>query len=134
MLKPCVAVTMWLALEPVNEETGCVRYLEGSHKAGIQQHERTETIGFSQQVCDLAGLRQQYPERAFPVPAGTLLAHDAATVHFADANSSATRTRQALGFIYYAKRTKEDRAAQAVYQAKLVEELRQRGALSSSAT
>ena len=131
MLKPCVAVTMWLALEQVDEETGCVRYLEGSHKAGIQPHERTETVGFSQQVKDFSGLGTRYRERAFPAEPGTLLAHDAATVHFAGANRSPTRTRQALGFIYYAKRAREDKAAQAAYQAKLAEDLRRRGALST---
>ena len=129
MLKPCVAVTMWLALEPVDEETGCVRYLEGSHKAGIQPHERTQTIGFSQQVSDFDGLRASYPERAFPASPGTLLAHDARTVHFAGGNQSSSRTRQALGFIYYAKRAREDQVAHAAYQAKLAEDLRERGAL-----
>ena len=129
MLKPCIAVTMWLALEPVDEETGCVRYLQGSHNAGIQPHERTQTIGFSQQVSDFDGLRDSYPERAFPASPGTLLAHDARTMHFAGGNQSPSRTRQALGFIYYAKRAREDQAAHAAYQAKLAADLRERGAL-----
>src|SRR5690606_18348879 len=30
MLKPSVAVTMWMALEPADEENGCVRYIKGS--------------------------------------------------------------------------------------------------------
>ena len=31
MLHPCEALTMWLALEEVDEENGCVRYVRGSH-------------------------------------------------------------------------------------------------------
>lgn len=37
-IEPCEALTMWLALEPVDEETGCVRYLPGSHRAGMRPH------------------------------------------------------------------------------------------------
>ena len=32
MLDPNEAVTMWLGLEPVDEENGCVRYVEGSRR------------------------------------------------------------------------------------------------------
>jgi phytanoyl-CoA hydroxylase len=35
MLDPCEALTMWLVLEKVDEENGCVRYVRGSHKHGI---------------------------------------------------------------------------------------------------
>jgi len=123
MLRPCEAVTMWLALEPVDEETGCVRYLRGSHKAGLQDHARTETLGFSQAVTDYDGLRAQYEEIAFPAAPGTLLAHHALTVHRADRNRSQIRTRQALGFIFYAARAKEDTARHAAYQRQLAAEL-----------
>ena len=123
MLQPCEAVTMWLALEPVDEETGCVRYLKGSHRAGLQPHARTETLGFSQAVKDYEGLRMQYEEVAFPAAPGTLLAHHALTVHRADRNRSRTRTRQAIGFIYYAARAREDAARHAAYQRQLADEL-----------
>ena len=127
MLQPCEAVTMWLALEPVDEETGCVRYLRGSHRAGLQDHARTETLGFSQAVTDYDGLRARYEEVAFPAAPGTLLAHHALTVHRADRNRSRTRTRQALGFIYYAARAKEDAERHAAYQRRLADELEDAG-------
>lgn len=127
MLKPCEAVTMWLALEPVDEETGCIRYLKGSHKAGLQAHGQTDTLGFSQAVTDYDGLRTHYEEIAFPAAPGTLLAHHALTVHRADENRSATRTRQALGFIYYAARAREDAARHAAYQRQLAADLAETG-------
>ena len=45
--------------------------------------------------------------------------HHAKTVHWASGNTSKTRTRKALGFIYYAKRAKLDHIAKEAYQAAL---------------
>ena len=47
MLKPCEAVTMWLALDEVDEENGCLRYVPGSHLRGIRDHNPTKILGFS---------------------------------------------------------------------------------------
>jgi len=127
MLDPCEAVTMWVALEPVDQETGCVRYLRGSHKAGLQDHSRTDVLGFSQAVDGFERLRDDYEEVAFPAAPGTLLAHHALTVHRADANRSGTRTRQALGFIYFAARAKVDEARHAAYQRRLAAEMARAG-------
>ena len=52
MLDPCKAVTMWFALDDVDEENGCVRYVRGSHKQGMREHARTKTLGFSQGIVD----------------------------------------------------------------------------------
>lgn len=52
MLKPNEAVTMWMALETVDTENGCVRYVRGSHKKGMRSHGRTKTVGFSQGITD----------------------------------------------------------------------------------
>jgi len=127
MLDPCEAVTMWVALEPVDAENGCVRCLKGSHGAGLQPHSRTDVLGFSQAVDGLDRLRDDFEEVAFPATPGTLLAHHALTVHWADANRSPRRTRQALGFIYYAGRAKEDAERHAAYQRRLAEEMARAG-------
>tara|TARA_R110002049_G_scaffold93815_12_gene231611 strand:+ start:1168 stop:1539 length:372 start_codon:yes stop_codon:yes gene_type:complete len=52
MLSPNEAVTMWMALEPVNQENSCVKYVKGSHKYGLRSHGRTGTLGFSQGITD----------------------------------------------------------------------------------
>jgi len=127
MLDPCEAVTLWVALEPVDAENGCVRYLKGSHRAGLQAHSRTDVLGFSQAVDGFDRLRATYEEVAIPAAPGTLLAHHALTVHRADANRSPTRTRQALGFIYYAGRAREDAERHAAYQRRLAEEMARAG-------
>jgi len=129
MLKPCEAVTMWLALEDVDEENGCVRYVRGSHLRGMRPHGRTQTLGFSQGVVDYGTAEDLVDEVAFPAQAGDLLVHNAMTIHRADGNRSQDRTRQALGFIYYSQRAQVDEEAHAAYQRRLADEMKQVGKL-----
>ena len=122
MLQPCHALTMWLALDPVDEENGCVRYLGGSHHDGLRSHERTNTLGFSQGIVDF-GKKETREEVPCPAHPGDLLAHHALTIHRADANLSRTRSRRALGFIFYGESSREDKVAHEVYQNKLADEM-----------
>lgn len=122
MLQPPEAVTMWLALEEVDEENGCVRYVKGSHLKPMRPHGRTRTAGFSQGIIDYGTDDDRANEVAIPAKAGDLLIHHAMTIHRADANQSATRTRRALGFIYFSAAAKEDKAAKEAYLKLLAEE------------
>ena len=54
---------------------------------------------------------------------GDLRVHEAKTVHWADANTSETRDRKAMGLVYLSDRAREDKEAQAAYQQKLKEDL-----------
>ena len=126
-LNPCEAVTMWLALESVDEENGCVRYLPGSHRDGMREHRRTETLGFSQGIADYGRDAEAKREVAVPAAPGDLLVHHALTIHRADGNHSPTRPRPALGFVFYAARAKEDKTAKAAYQRKLETDLAAQG-------
>jgi phytanoyl-CoA hydroxylase len=127
MLDPCEAVTMWFALEEVDEENGCVRYVKGSHKQGMREHARTQTLGFSQGLVDYPTDADRESELPFLAKPGDLLVHHALTIHRADGNRSATRTRRALGFIYYSERAREDVEAHAAYQRKLAEDMKAAG-------
>ncbi|HCQ64477.1 MAG TPA: phytanoyl-CoA dioxygenase [Rhodobacteraceae bacterium] len=119
-LSPCEAVTGWLALEEVDDENGCIHYVRGSHRAdGFRPHGQTGVLGFSQGMTDFGTADDRAGEVAFPGPAGTFLMHHAKTIHWAGANRSQSRTRRALGFIYYAKKAKVDQAAKNAYQARL---------------
>lgn len=121
MLNPPKAVTMWMALEDVDEENGCVRYIKGSHLTGMRPHGRTQTLGFSQGITDY-GSDDVAAETAFPARPGDLLIHHALTIHRADGNKSDTRSRKALGLIYFGASAKEDIEAKKAYQQKLYEE------------
>ena len=83
MLTPCEALTMWLALEEVDQENGCVRYVKGSNHRGMRPHGRTDTLGFSQGITDY-GEDDKAGEIAFVAGPGDLLVHHAMTVHRAD--------------------------------------------------
>ena len=70
MLDPCEAVTMWLALEETDEENGCVRYVPGSHRNGLREHARTQTLGFSQGIVDYPTEQDRATEIAVPARPG----------------------------------------------------------------
>jgi len=124
-LSPCRAVTGWLALEEVDEENGCIHYVRGSHKSdGFREHGQSGVLGFSQGMTDFGTEEDQEGTVSFPGDAGTFLMHDAKTIHWAGANKSTTRSRRALGFIYYAKSAEIDLAAKEAYQKKLDAQLK----------
>lgn len=100
------AVTMWLALDPVDETNGAVRYIPGSHKHGLRPHTTTETLGFSQGIGDYSDIDKQ-SEVLLQLNPGDLLVHHSLTIHRADRNQSDSRNRQAIGFIYYATSARE---------------------------
>lgn len=115
------------ALEEIDEENGCVRYVPGSHKHGMREHARTQTLGFSQGIVDYPTDEDRASEVALPAKPGDLLVHHAMTIHRADGNQSETRSRRALGFIYYSERACEDVMAHAAYQHKLAKQMKANG-------
>jgi phytanoyl-CoA hydroxylase len=127
MLNPCSALTMWFALDFADEQNGCVRYIARSHKDGMRAHGKTGTLGFSQGLLDFPAPGDDENEVSFEVQPGDLLVHDALTVHWAEGNSSATRSRKALGFIYYGESAKVDKEAAEAYKQKLYDGLKTAG-------
>ena len=125
LLEPCRAVTLWLALDAVDESNGCVRYVRGSHRTGKRPHGRTATLGFSRGITDF-GEEDLANEVLCAAESGDLLAHHAWTIHRAEANTS-PRSRRALGFIFYGESAREDAAAHAAYQKQLATELTMEG-------
>jgi len=128
MLEPNEALTMWLALDSVDNENGCVRYIGGSHLRGIRPHAHTNTLGFSQGISDY-GDDDRAIEVAMHAQPGDLLVHHSLTIHRADGNNSKDRSRQALGFVYFARRAQEDTVKQEAYQKALSAEMAAKGKL-----
>jgi phytanoyl-CoA hydroxylase len=122
MLNPSVALTMWMALEPADDENGCVKYVKGSHAKGMRLHGRTKTLGFSQEITDFGTEDDMVNEVSLPAKPGDLLVHHSLTIHRAGGNTSASRNRKALGLIYFGESAKEDQKAKAAYQKKLQDE------------
>jgi len=119
MLNPSVAVTMWMALEPADDDNGCVKYVKGSHKKGLREHGRTKTLGFSQGIVDFGTEEDMKDEVSFPARPGDLLVHHSLTIHRANGNTTSNRTRKALGLIYFGESAREDVEAKKAYQKKL---------------
>ncbi len=115
-LDPAEAVTMWLALEEADEQNGCVRYVTGSHRRGLRSHGRTGTLGFSQGITDFSSPDDQANGVAFPAQAGDLLVHHAMTVHWAEGNTSESRSRRAIGLIYFARSAQDNKTTREAYQ------------------
>lgn len=122
MLNPQQAATMWLALEKVDEENGCVKYVKGSHTKGMRTHGRTTTLGFSQGIVDFGTEEDMRDEIAFPANPGDLLVHHSLTIHRAGANNTTDRTRKAMGLIFFGVSAKEDKEAKERYAKQLIKE------------
>ena len=112
-LVPNRAVTMWIALDVVDEENGCLRYTAGSHRDDLRPHGASEVLGFSQGLQDW-GPADEEREVMRTLQPGDMLAHHSLTVHRADANKS-DQTRRALGLVYYAQSAKVDPTAHQQY-------------------
>ena len=121
-LAPCHAVTVWVAIDDVDERNGCLRYLPGSHRDGLRHHERTSTIGFSQGITDYGNHSEADHEVAVSMQPGDAVVHDALTIHRADPNQDPDRSRPALGFVYFSSLSAVDEAARDAYQRRLSKE------------
>jgi phytanoyl-CoA hydroxylase len=114
-LKPSNVITIWLALDDVDAENGCLRYLSGSHLKGFRPHAKSNVIGFSQGITcytpdDFSS------EVAIPLQAGDAVAHHGMTIHRADANMSTTRNRRAFAMVCKGVSCKRDEDAFERYQ------------------
>jgi phytanoyl-CoA hydroxylase len=95
----------------------------------MRQHQRTNTLGFSQGITDYPTASDRSDETAAAAEPGDLLVHHALTIHRADGNRSVGRPRRALGLVYYSENARENIQAHAAYQAKLAAELKASGQL-----
>lgn len=120
-LAPPNVVTVWVALDDVDEETGCLRYVAGSHHHGVRPHGRSSVLGFSQGVTDY-GDADQVAEVAVPLRPGDAVAHHGNTIHRADPNRSSVRHRRAFAVVFRGSSCRRDEVAFARYQAALQEQ------------
>jgi len=109
-LEPNEALTMWLALNDVDEENGCLRYVPGAHRKGIRPHQASNVFGFSQGISDF-GEAERATEVACPAAVGDVVIHHWSMVHRADPNPS-DRERWGLGSVFYRADAKTDEERQ----------------------
>lgn len=115
-LAPSNVVTIWLAMDPVDAENGCLRYVDGSHLKGFRTHAKSKILGFSQGITDYTP-EDFTREVAVPLRPGDAVAHHGMTIHRADANLSTTRHRRSFALVFTGVSCQRDEAAFARYQA-----------------
>ncbi|MDG2130666.1 MAG: phytanoyl-CoA dioxygenase family protein [Fuerstiella sp.] len=114
-LTPPNVLTMWVALDAVDAENGCLRYLPGSHKNGARPHERSSVLGFSQGISDYSDQdkAQEVPVHLQP---GDVTVHHGWTVHRADSNRSAHRHRRSFAMVFNGTSCERDEEAYRRYE------------------
>jgi phytanoyl-CoA hydroxylase len=113
-LRPANVATLWLALDAIDSENGCLRYVAESHQHDIRPHGRTAILGFSQGITDF-GEHDAEREFAINLQPGDLVAHHGKTIHRADANLSADRHRRAFAMVFRGISCQRDEDAYARY-------------------
>ncbi len=98
-LSPPSVLTIWMALEPVDEENGCLRYVAGSHLPGRRPHARSNVLGFSQGITDY-GPEDRAREVPMILNPGDAIAHHGWTIHRAEPNRSKTRSRKSFAMVF----------------------------------
>ncbi len=107
---PANVVTIWLALDQVDTENGCLRYVDGSHRRGFRPHGNSNILGFSQGIIDYTH-NDFTREIAIQLQPGDAVAHHGMTIHRADANLSATRHRRSFAMVFRGVSCTRDEAA-----------------------
>jgi len=115
-LMPPSVLTIWLALDDVDAENGCLRYVAGSHKCGFRSHARSKILGFSQGITDFTA-DDFVREAAVKLRAGDAVAHHGMTIHRADANLSDIRHRRSFAMVFKGVSCQRDIAAYDRYMA-----------------
>jgi len=124
-LHPANVVTLWIALDPVDDQNGCLRYVVGSHTRGIRPHAASKVLGFSQGITDY-GPEDKKREQAIHLEPGDLVAHHGELIHRADANDS-DRHRRAFAIVFEGVSCERDTEALARYKAALRQQHQQIG-------
>ncbi len=115
-LDPPNILTMWMALDPVDAENGCLRYVEGSHTRGYRKHANSQILGFSQGIVDYT-TDDFNRECAAVMRPGDVAIHHGMTIHRADANLSAIRHRRSFALVFTGVSCRRDEEAFARYTA-----------------
>jgi phytanoyl-CoA hydroxylase len=117
-LTPPNVMTIWVALDPVDEENGCLRYVPGSHLRGVRPHGRSNVLGFSQGITDYSQVDRDREVKAILQP-GDATVHHGWTIHRAEPNTSQVRHRRSFALVFRGVSCQKDEVALQKYSESL---------------
>lgn len=90
-LEPCETVTVWVALDHVAGDNGCMRFIPGSHRVGTLNHVTSERADLALNVMIDDPRLDPGSARDIELKPGQLSLHDAHLVHGSQPNTSGRR-------------------------------------------
>ena len=105
-LTPATPLTVWIALDDIDEENGCLYYAPGSHILPTRKHQRYHphtTFRVRSGVPGLSLCLHEHPwelDTPIIVKAGDVNIHNCNLIHRAGANTSKDRRRRAIGIVF----------------------------------
>jgi phytanoyl-CoA hydroxylase len=115
-LTPPKVATIWLALDVIDDENGCLRYVAKSHEGGFRPHGRSSVLGFSQRILDWNADDESREVKVHLTP-GDVVVHHGMTIHRAEPNRSTNRQRRAFAMVFKGVSCRRDEASYARYEA-----------------
>lgn len=106
-LAPPQVLTIWVALDYIDDENGCIHYVRGSHTLPVRQHRLSSTLGFSQCIPDYSQSDMD-SESKFTCQPGDAVIHHGNTIHRAGPNLTKNRQRRALAMVFRGKSASRD--------------------------
>jgi hypothetical protein len=79
------AVHIWIPMQTVSEQNGCMSYIPHSHREGLKKHTLSERLGGVVQRCTPVNESRAV---ACPVHIGGVICHDPMTMHASGPNTS----------------------------------------------
>jgi len=86
------ALGMWMPLDHATTESGCLHFIPGSHRRGIEPHRHIDDDPAVHGLCVQAGVDTSGGEPQ-PIPAGGATFHHHRTLHYAGPNTTAIDRR-----------------------------------------
>jgi phytanoyl-CoA hydroxylase len=111
-LQPPSGIQLFLAIDPIDVENGCLRYLPGSHVGGLRPHAYSGVRGFSLGIVGYTEAEAE-AEVAVELCPGDIVGHHPNIVHRAMANRSTTRSRAAFAMTFEGQSARIDEQAMA---------------------
>ncbi len=113
--EPPQALTIWLALDHADHQTGCLHFIPGSHLQGMRPHRLSNNLGFSQTIVDFTE-EDQGTGVAVTANPGDAVIHHAETVHWAGSNQTTDRHRAALAMVFKSSTCRRNQQRFETYQ------------------